>query len=245
MKNILTLILVSAVGLTACNQAGKTGANPSDSTASAIDTVNVKTVFDQFAAKKVDVTKIPKYTVAKGGTRDVGSGVQQLTTVNSGTCPVLTKITDLNSGSEFNIYKFDQSMSAGLQAMGFNGSLSKNELLFVEDYVRYKICDQDHKRYGIGLRCFIHVKSFKGKLSYASLPAIAANVELNNAKATFNIKSLGFAFDGSLLSGSPVTGDYNVDDFGKLAVIFTNVAKLLTDDSKLSFSPVELPVPEQ
>lgn len=245
MKKILTLILVSAVGFTSCHNAGKNSNLSVNTIDLGGDTVNVKEVFNKFAAKTIETGKVPKYEVVKGGTRALGSGVEQLKTDNTSSCPVLTKLIELNSGAEYNVYKFDQSMQAGLQAMGFNGSLSKHELLFVEDYVRYKICNQDHKRYGIGLRCFIHVTSVKGKLSYSSLPAIAANVELNNAKATFNIKSLGFAFDGSLLAGTPVTGDYNVDDFGKLAVIFTNVAKLLTDDSKISFSPVELPVPQQ
>lgn len=245
MKKTLTLLLVSAIGFTACNNAGKNNTSSGDTTTAAKDTVNVKEVFSKFAAKTVDATKVPKYELVKSGTRDLDSAsVQQLKTTNNGDCRAL-KLTDLNSGAEYNIYKFDQSMSASASAMGFTGSIGKNELVFIQDYIRYQICAKDNKRYGVGLRCYIHVTSFKGKLSYSSLPAIAANVELNNARATFNLKSLGFAFDGSFLQGTPVTGDYNVDDFGKLAVIFTNVAKLLNNDSKTTFSPVELPVPQQ
>lgn len=153
-------------------------------------------------------------------------------------------IADLIGGTEFNVYKFDKSTSASANLMGFEGNIGKKEMVFIQDYIRFKNveCDGGTKRIGIGLRCFIHVKSIKGKIG-AKLSNIAASIELDRAQGTFNLKSLGFGIDGSVLAeGLSTQGDYNVENFGKLAVTFNNVLKLLNGSSTMAIQPVELPL---
>ena len=128
--------------------------------------------------------------------------------------------------------------------MGFTGNIGKNQLLIVQDFVRFKKsqCNGSEKKLGIGLRCFIHVTSFKGKLSYASMPGIAASVQLDRAKASYELSTLGFAVDGRLLaSGLQPQGDYNVENFGKLAVTFNKVLENLNADNPMEIDPVVLP----
>ncbi|MFD0998680.1 hypothetical protein ACFQ21_05150 [Ohtaekwangia kribbensis] len=153
------------------------------------------------------------------------------------------KISDLIGGAELNIYKFDQSLAASASAMGFTGSIGKKEMVFIQDFVRFKVvtCGDKSVKMGIGLRCFIHVKSIKGKIG-GSLSNIAASVELERAKATFNLKSIGFGIDGSVLAdGMSPQGDYNVENFGKLAVTFHKVLKTLNSDNNMEIQPAQLP----
>lgn len=170
--------------------------------------------------------------------------IEKLVNADAPTCAVPNILSDLNSGSGFEMYTFTSDASASAAAMGFSGVIGKKEILIVQDYVRYQIidCGGVQKRYGIGLRCFIHVMSIKSKLS-GSVANIAAAVQIDNASATYSIESLGFSMEGELLAeGLDGTGNYNVENFGKLAITFNNVLKTLNNDNdKLTINPVELP----
>lgn len=202
-----------------------------------------KTIFAESKAKGISDTTIKLETLtAQGPNKTLSTLINQKPVVNCTELP--TRVADLIGGSELNIYKFDQSTSASASYMGFSGAIGKKEMLFIQDYIRYRnvTCGSETKKMGVGLRCFIHVKSLKGKIS-ATLPAIAASVELSRARSTFSLKTLGFGVDGSVLAqGLSSDGDYNVDNFGKLAVTFNNVLKLLDASSTIQIQPVDLTV---
>ncbi len=221
--------------------------NPTQSETPKSDTLSeqeVKSVYDGATGKILGGDTIPKYKIQKNNLVGKADNFEFLTTDIPVNCVLPKKVGDLNGGVDFKIYKFDQNSSAGASAMGFSGEIGKKEMLFIQDFIRYDYitCDGKKIKVGIGLRCFIHVTSFKGKLAYSSLPGIAANVQLERAKCSFDLKALGFGIDGSVLAeGLQAQGDYNVENFGKLAVVFNNVLKLLNSNSTMIIKPVELP----
>lgn len=166
----------------------------------------------------------------------------QTNTLNN--CVIPNRINQLLGGTSIKLYKFDKNNSASANAFGFTGEIGKKQMLFVQDYLRYDYinCGNQKKKVGIGLRCYIFVSDFKGKVGYNNLPGVAANVELNNAQCSYELKSLGFAIDGSVLAeGLNPEGEYNVENFGKLAATFNNVLKLLNGSNPMDIRPVELP----
>jgi hypothetical protein len=196
-------------------------------------------LLNNISGSYLDQAEIPSYNTI---TED--SGILKIVSTRPTDCKIPDRIADLNSGVDFNIYKFDRLMSASAKAMGFIGEISRKQVLFIQDFVRYQWvdCNSTKKKYGIGIRCFIHVTNYKGRIGYSSLAGIAANVELGNAKCTFHLASLGFAIDGKdLANGLQSKGDYDVENFGKLAVVFDNVLKLLNAGSNMKIEPVELP----
>ena len=59
-------------------------------------------------------------------------------------------------------------------------------------------------------------------------PGIApASVELAKASGEFNIVSLGFGIGGDVIGDIPTQGEYDVTNFGNLAIVFNNVLKTL------------------
>jgi len=242
MKKLL-ILSTAFLGLffASCNNNPATTETPKSDTLSEQE---VKSVYDSATGKTLGNDTIPKYKGQKNTIAGKADNFEVLTTDIPATCVLPTKIGDLNGGVDFKIYKFDQSASASASAMGFSGEIGKKEMLFIQDFTRYDYitCDGKKTKVGIGLRCFIHVTSFKGKLAYSSLPGIAANVQLERAKCSFELKALGFGIDGSVLAeGLQAQGDYNVENFGKLAVVFNNVLKLLNSNSTMVIKPVELP----
>lgn len=198
---------------------------------------------NEFSAKSPKKDHIVNYTSVAGQSPSANL-LEELSTANPTSCPALpTKIIELNSGSGFEYYKFSSDQSAEAKAFGFGGTISKKELLIVRDYVRYKLvmCGTEEKKYGIGLRCFIHVKKLKGSLS-ATLANIAGSVQLDRGSAVFSLKSLGFGIGGDIIAdGLSGQGDFNVENFAKVEVTFNNVLKTLKDSSTVSINPVELP----
>lgn len=171
--------------------------------------------------------------------------IDMLTTPSISSCGtnLPTKIEDLISGVKYFYYKFDFSTKAEAAAMGFSGSFDKKDIVIIRDFVRYKKmkCEGKNTYFGIGLRCFIHIKSYKGKLG-GSVSAIAASVELGRAEATFSIESIGFPIEGKDIAGVVTQGDYNVENFAGLAILHSRVLSTLNSDSVMKIDPVELPV---
>lgn len=238
-KTLIYLIAASSCILNACNNNPDSGQKQEQTTT--VD--NDNGTLDIKNAKTLEANKIPAYRflTAQG---DSSKNVAVIDMAANATCTGMPlTIGDLNSGTEFNIYRFDQSMSASATAMGFSGSIGSKEMLFIQDYIRYAEvdCGGVTKKYGIGLRCFIHVTSVKGGVS-GGLSGIAASVELSRAKATFNIKSLGFGIDGSIIAnGLSANRDYNVENFSKLAIIYNEILKTLNAGATKQIRPVELP----
>ncbi len=194
---------------------------------------------------KLNPENVPKLEMIAAKDLTNSGDIAELLNADVPLCTAIpATIAGLNSGSGYESYTFTSDASASAAAMGFSGSIGRKELSIIRDYVRYEIvdCGGVKKKYGIGLRCFIHVKSIKAKLtgSYAS---IAAATQLDQGSAKYSLKSLGFAMQGDMIATDlDGTGDYNVENFGKLAITFNNVLKTLKDNnSTLVISPVELP----
>jgi hypothetical protein len=197
----------------------------------------VKDIFG-FEGSTLSGQVIPKYKV-----KSEGSSLKMLETDDLSGCVIPKKISELMGGTTFKLYKFDKNMTASATSMGFTGTITGKQMLFVQDYVRWQnvTCNGVVKRVGIGLRCFIFVESFKGSLG-GTLPSIAASVELGRAKAMYELTSLGFGIDGpTIADGLQPQGDYTVENFAKLAVGFSNTLKLLSNSSTMAIQPVILP----
>lgn len=147
------------------------------------------------------------------------------------------------SGTKYFYCKFDKSTQAEASTMGFSGSFGKKDLLIIRDFVRYKKikCDQKTKYVGIGLRCFIQIKSYAAKLG-GSLSGIAASVEQGKAEAVFSIESIGFPIEGRDIAGLVTQGDYDVDNFASLAILHSRILEKLNSDNITTIDPAEFPI---
>lgn len=238
------LFFVSAFLFTSCNDRNQSP-NDDKNLSSQISDKDFSTAFKSIEGEQLPKNKVVHYSEFANKNKMSNTGIKQLiTNPLSGCASLPTVITQLNSGAGYEYYKFTQENSAEASFMGFGGSIGKKEMVLIQDYVRYKEveCNGIKKRIGIGLRCYVHVKgiktSFKG--SYAD---IAANAQLSNMSANFSLRSLGFAMQGDMIAdGLAGENDYNVDNFGKIAITFTNVLKTLKDsNTTLTVNPVELP----
>lgn len=239
MKHLILLSALTIVFFSCNNSPQETSSNPDDKDFSK---EQMDTIFNK-QAKTINQKNLVKYTSVAG--QGAETKIDLLSTESPTGCAAFpTKISELSDGSDFEYYKFTSDRSADAKLFGFGGNIDQNEILIVRDYVRYKFvdCGGIKKKYGIGLRCFLEVKKLKGSVS-ATLPNIAASVQLNKGNAIYTLKSLGFAIGGDIIAdGLAGQGDYNVDNFAKIEMTFTNVLKTLTDSSKVKFSPVELPI---
>ena len=237
MRNVSFLLILSTFFLSCNNETKNTPAEEEFSEE------KMSSFLKEFSAKEPTKSQVVNY-LAVTGQSTTANMLDALSTANPLDCAALpTKISDLNSGSGFEYYKFSSEQSAEAKAFGFGGTISKKELLIIRDYVRYKLvtCGTGEKKIGIGLRCFIHVKKLKGSLS-ATLANIAGSVQLDRGNAMFSLKSMGFGIGGDIIAeGLSGQGDFNVENFANLEVTFNNVLKTLKDSSTLSISPVELP----
>ena len=213
-------------------------ANVSGTTDSKIDSV---AVFAELPGKKVFDVGIEYSRMQAQG----DSKINTLTTPNIGNCGTTlpSQIKDLLSGTKYFYYKFDSETKAQASAMGFTGSFDKKDIVIIRDFVRYKkiTCDGKSKDVGIGLRCYIQIKSYKAKLG-GSLSAIAASVENGQANASFSIESLGFPIEGKDIAGVVTQGDYDVDNFASLAILHSRILATLNSDNHMLIDPVELPL---
>jgi hypothetical protein len=180
---------------------------------------------------------IPEYS-----TERENSALPILITAEDKDCiPFPSTIAELNSGTDMFLYKLNRALGGYVKSMGYGVDLGKKDILFVQDYVRYTDCNET-KRVGIGLRCFIHVKDIHGRASFNKLSQVAASVEVGKATASFSLKSLGFAIDGSVLvEGLQNQGEYNSEAAGKLTQVYNNVLKMLNANNTMTIKPVILP----
>lgn len=245
MKSALihTTVVLSVL-LTSCG--GGTGApseqanEPTTKVDEAAEMVEIFSKAEGTTLKMVDQFAVKESDIEQAGENSIST----LEAVAPPSCNAPTRIADLVGGVDFQIYKFDSDHSADASAFGFSGSIGKKEMLFVQDFRRYKVvsCDGEDVKVGISLRNFIHVTSAKGKIGYTRLPGVAANVELNNAKATYVLKTVGFSIDGSVLAeGLQTAGDYTVENFSKLSATFANTLRLLNSNSQMQIQAVILP----
>lgn len=160
------------------------------------------------------------------------------------TCNLPNQISGLIQGSNIKIFKFDSNMQAEAKLFGFGGSIGRNEMLIVQEYARYGTfsCDGKRDKFGIGLRCMIHIKAIKSKIDIDKLSSVAAHVELGNLNATYELISVGFPMEGIILAQNlPAIGDYNVDNFSKLKESFENILKTLNSNNNMPIEPVSMP----
>lgn len=240
MKILKFLPIILLTILFACNGNSTDQPTEGDITSKEITDQDFNESIKAFEGKEVQDTVVKLKKVAGQGSQKLQSLVAPGSLASCSSIP--TKIDSLNSGSGFSIYKFTSGSEASAKAFGFEGSIGKKELLVIEDYVRYRNveCNGVIKKVGIGLRCFVHVKSIKGKLG-GTLASIAASVELAKASGEFNIVSLGFGIGGDVIGDIPTQGEYDVTNFGNLAIVFNNVLKTLKNGGDVIIDPVELP----
>jgi len=208
------------------------------------DTIDLSSTFEEFEAEELSSDTIPHVILSKSLDTKAENDLKILTNETVPGCSLPTRIADLRSGVEIKLYKFDKNTKASASAMGFSGEIGKNQMVFIQDYIRYGFieCNGKKEKLGIGLRCFIHITEFKGKVGYNKLPGVAANVELGNAECSYDLRALGFAIEGSTLAdGLNPQGEYNVENFGKLAATFNNVLRELNSTSEMKIDPVQLP----
>src|SRR5690606_7144294 len=154
----------------------------------------------------------------------------------------LLKLKDLTSGSHYEVNIITKENKADLESFGFKGTFSDNVTIIIKDYVRSKTvkCNGENIKVGVGLRCFIHVTSKKYKAG-ANLPYLAANVQLDNAKASYKIVSLGFGLGGDVFKHIKSTGSYDVEGFSQVEMAFSNILGTLSDENEMVIDPVVLP----
>lgn len=230
-----------------CNNAStSTEGSDYDTAYATPDTTNVANfdpqVYEMYATfeeaeGKVLTGTIPEYEVSNEDQK-----LPSLITDEDPACAPFPKtIAELNSGSDMFITKYNTDLMAAAKAMGYSAEIGKRDILFIQDYVRYTDCGEN-TRVGIGLRCYIHVKNIKGRLSLDKISQVGAMVEAGKAKADFKLKSLGFAIDGSVLvEGLQNQGEYNSEVAGKLTQVYNNVLKLLNASNPMPVRPVKLP----
>lgn len=173
-----------------------------------------------------------------------GENLEFLVSGTPDSCQVPKDLSDLNSGMEHNLFKFDGKSADKARDFGFNGTLKNTELLFIQDVIRYKNikCGAETKKVGVGLRCFIYVKNIKRNLNFNKLETIAANSELSQIDATFSLKILGILPTDIIPMKDLdfMTGNYDVNNFRILASIFEKFTSP-TFKEKWTIKPVLLP----
>ncbi|WP_164111993.1 MULTISPECIES: hypothetical protein [Sphingobacterium] len=199
----------------------------------------IESVGDTLPSSMVDKLSMTKTKILKG---DVNELIEN-TPLKEEKCPSPKQINQLRDGTMLKYFKFNKNNSAGAKAFGFGGEIGKKELLIVHEFARYGSfpCDGKNEKYGIGLRCLIHIKSIKSKVNLDKLSTIAANVELGNIAASYALISLGFPMQGEdLANGTQPTGEYNIENYVKLTATFSKMMGQLNDDNKMIIAPISM-----
>src|SRR5690606_28371760 len=259
MKKIITLITVISLCIS-CDKNKETSVTEETTTDStivvdsmAVPTESVEDVFassemqelkEQYENTTFDELNVSNIVGAKLVEKNNDDYALPVLELDNDACSNTSqlKIKDLNSGSNYEIYQVISNDQATLAALGFNGSIGNKETLIIKDYVRYtKInCSGTDKKYGIGLRCFIHIRT-KNYDGGANLPYLAASVQMDKTNAEFKLVSLGFGINGTEFSNIKSAGSFNVENFVDIEKVFDNVLKFLNNENNMVIDPVVLP----
>lgn len=138
----------------------------------------------------------------------------------------------LTDGMQIKNHQFTSSSNIDLKLLGWLGpKMERKEVLIMTDYIQTKnvACSDDKIRtYGIGVRMFIHVKKRKRKVNL-ELPKLAANVELNRAQATFELKTIGIVGD-KIREALPKNSEFNVENYSNVVKAVDNIIRLIKDN---------------
>ena len=258
MKILLTNLLIATLLLMGCRNAPETTTVDStansdedvvldsaasfpmdESTAAEEDLSQTLLNFNEFPAVSLDSVKL----VGELKVNNPENAIMEVVEENIDNCNLPSRIRQLRQGSNIKVFKFNSTMNAQAKAFGFTGTIGRNEMLLIQEFARYSTfpCEGQRSKFGIGLRCMIHIKSLRARLDVDKLSVIAANVELGNISATYELMSVGFPLQGDMLADNlPSVGDYNVENFSKLAVSFNNILKTLNDNNNMEIEPVSM-----
>ncbi|OCA71930.1 hypothetical protein BBI01_07165 [Chryseobacterium artocarpi] len=179
--------------------------------------------------------------------------------------PLMVK--DLTSGFQFRHYVFDQDNTAAIKAFGINSTLGAKAKYIIIDYLQYtdNNCPGLPKiRHAIGIRAEITFYNFSSKsnINISSLPAIAADAQINNKHVNISIKTIGITGLGAKFN-IPNNTSFNVDTYADYQKIIdfirtfkgdtpdninrnTNLnGNLIKHDSTILFKPQLIPVMDE
>ncbi|WP_313418803.1 hypothetical protein [Sphingobacterium multivorum] len=208
----------------------------SQAEASEFNDLFTKTFGDTLTESLAEKLTKAKIEVKKGDIKEVINSTEPQ-------CTIPKHIDQLRQSSKLKVFKFNNTMNAEAKLFGFGGNIGKKEMVIVQEFARYGTfpCSGVREKYGIGLRCFIHIKAINSKVNIEKLSSIAANVELGNLTATYELVSVGFPIQGKdLAEGTQSIGDYNVQNYAKLSESFSKIMAQLNDDNKMVLDPVSM-----
>ena len=149
-------------------------------------------------------------------------------------CPARPRqMKDLTDGLEVRHVYFNKDSNVDLTLFGWLGpKLENKQVLIMSDFLQHKntLCtDGKVRKYGVGVRMFLFVSKKRKKVSL-ELPKLAANVELNRAKATYELKTLGLVGD-KVLDALPKSGEFNVENYANVIKAVDNIIRLAKDNT--------------
>jgi hypothetical protein len=152
--------------------------------------------------------------------------------------PFPTSLKDLNELRR-NVSVISNIKNIDLTLFGVSGKLGKRDILVVSDFIKYKVysCDGKKRRIAVGMRLFLHVSDMTSKISVTNLAQLSAAVELNKAKANYEVYIFGLD-DNGMYKNLP-SSSFNVDAYSKITSSFDNLFMGLSGDTRID--PIELP----
>lgn len=152
-------------------------------------------------------------------------------------------LRSLNSGSDKFFYLLDNSKKFNVKLLGLNElNLDRNEKIGVMDYIEYKdtVCTdagvKNNVRLAAGVRLELRIKESNNKIKAETPSQIAAAMELNLAKVTYRIRTIGFKTDSTrkILSTIEEQGDFNVKSYVRVIDALNKIVASMNDNLQVN-----------
>ncbi|WP_411031261.1 hypothetical protein [Spongiimicrobium sp. 3-5] len=154
-----------------------------------------------------------------------------------------TNLAALDGGIERYVLKYNRSAGVNLEIFGHKGGLERKDVLIVSDFVQRKkiVCSSSETRtYGVGVRLVIHVKNRKKSINL-SLPKLAANVELERARASFKLTTIGIT-GPKIIDLLPSSDSFDVENYKEVMNAVDSIIGVIKDDQEgVIIKPTLLP----
>ena len=162
------------------------------------------------------------------------------------------KLSDLESGFQFNHYVFKSTNRAAMQAFGIvDSEVKSNSLYIITDYLQYKDINCTGIptiRYAVGMRAQFRISETTTESELkgvGSLAGLAAQVETNQKNVNITIKTIGITGVESRLS-IPSNTSFDVktySDYEKILEFIRNMKDTSNKDAKeIIINPQIIPV---
>lgn len=169
--------------------------------------------------------------------------ISNVTEENTCSFSGLRPLSSLNSGSDKFFYLIDKSKKFNASFLGLKElNLSRNEKIGIMDYIEYKdtTCNssgvKNNVRLAAGVRLELNIKESNNKISATTPSQIAAAMELNLAKVTYHIRTIGFKTDSTrkILSNIEEQGDFNVKSYVRVIDALNKIMASMNDSLQVS-----------